>query len=44
MKKLFTIDGITVAFISAPGYGFGETMDQALMHKSLTGMPCNRTE
>ena len=26
MKKLFTFDDIMVAFISALGYGFGETI------------------
>ena len=26
MKKLFTIDDFMVAFISALGYGFGETI------------------
>ena len=28
MKKLFTIDDIVVAFISALGYGFGETISK----------------
>lgn len=32
MKKLFTIDDFVVAFISALGYGFGETILQ------LTGL------
>ena len=26
MKKLFTIDDFMVAFIAAPGYGYGETI------------------
>ena len=30
MKKLFTIDDFAVAFISALGYGFGETVARLL--------------
>ena len=37
MKKLFTIDDIMVAFVSAMGYGFGETISRLLGWPPLLG-------